>query len=198
MPLAEIRGFSLIEEGSPAIVLNDSDAPSARVFTLFHEYAHLALARPGICLPEEGLISESQRVETFCNRFAAALLVPRDDLEHRLPRAISDAAIDDLADRYRVSRYVVLHRLRTLGAISRKDYRTMVDRWRAEQEAIPARKTRQKGGMNRAKLCWHQRGRLFVSLVIEAVNREFIGANDASSYLGIRLTDLRKLASKVK
>jgi transcriptional regulator with XRE-family HTH domain len=54
MPLEEARGFSLLEQRTPALVVNKSDAVAGRVFTLFHEYAHLLLAKPGICIPGEG------------------------------------------------------------------------------------------------------------------------------------------------
>jgi len=198
MPEKEVRGFSLFEERYPAIVLNEADAVSARIFTLFHEYAHLAMARPGVCIPEQGLVTESQQVETFCNRFAAALLIPRADLRQRLPEVPRDKAIGDLARRYRVSRYVVLGRMCTIGAISRRTYQEIARRWQSRQDTAPTTTTGRKGGQTRAARCLTERGRSFVSVVIEAAKREYIAANDATSYLGVRLEDLRKLASKVK
>jgi hypothetical protein len=44
----------------------------------------------------------------------------------------------------------------------------------------------------------NRRGRSFVSVVIEAADREYITASDATSYLGVQLKDLRRLAKKVK
>ncbi|HQU46962.1 MAG TPA: XRE family transcriptional regulator [Pirellulales bacterium] len=38
MPVEEVRGFSLFESGKAVILLNQSDAVNARIFTLFHEY----------------------------------------------------------------------------------------------------------------------------------------------------------------
>jgi hypothetical protein len=43
-----------------------------------------------------------------------------------------------------------------------------------------------------------ERGRVFVSLVVEALERDLITANDASAYLGIKLNDLDKAAARVK
>src|SRR5260370_28177229 len=37
IPWEEVRGFSLFQARRPPIVLNQSDAVSARIFTLFHE-----------------------------------------------------------------------------------------------------------------------------------------------------------------
>jgi len=105
MPIDEIRGFSLLEEQTPIIVLNETDAVAARIFTLFHEYAHLGMAEPGVCLPEEGPGDAVGSIETFCNRFSAAFLVPSRDLEQNRPTAVRDRTIEDLVRRYRVSRY---------------------------------------------------------------------------------------------
>jgi transcriptional regulator with XRE-family HTH domain len=54
MPVEEARGFSLTDGGLPAVVVNSSDAITARIFTVFHEYAHLLLDAAGVCLPHEG------------------------------------------------------------------------------------------------------------------------------------------------
>jgi Zn-dependent peptidase ImmA (M78 family) len=198
MPVDEVRGFSLLEEECPAIVLNQSDAISARIFTLFHEYAHLLVARPGLCLPQEDRLTDARHVETFCNSWAAAFLVPRDDLERRFPDDVRDDAIGKLARRYRVSRYVVAGRLRTLGGMSQEEYHRITRRWRALEERSPTTRTARRGGLGRAARCLSQRGRLFVSVVVEAAQREYIPANDATSYLGIRVRDLRRVAAKVK
>jgi len=198
MPLKEVRGFSLIEQQRPVIVLNQADAVSARIFTLCHEYAHLVIANPGVCLPEHSLLAESHLVEAFCNHLAAALLIPRADLEQRLPSVARDKAIAQLARRYRVSRYVVLGRMYTLRAISRETYQQITRRWQTGEQPPPARATKHTGGPGRAERCLNQRGRLFVSLVMQAAKSEHIAANDATGYLGVHLNDLRKLALKVR
>ena len=198
MPVVEVRGFSLVEEDRQAIVLNAADAVSARIFTLFHEYAHLLIARPGLCIPEEGQPQEPKPVEVFCNRVAASFLVPLADLEARLPRVPTDEVIAELAIRYRVSRYVVLGRMRTLGAVSEKVYQQTRRRWDTQAAAGSDSRRKRKGGKTRAELCLEARGRRFVSVVLEATDRGFIPASDATSYLGIRLGDYGNLASKVK
>jgi len=198
MPIEEVRGFSLLEEHRPAIVLNQADAVAARVFTLFHELAHLVIGQPGVCMPDEAGTGESQQVETFCNRFAAALLIPRTDLEQRLPSSPADEEINHLARRYRVSRYVVLGRMHALGAISRGLYQRIVERWESRAETPVPPPAKRKGGQDRAARCLAERGRRFVSLVLEADRRDYLPASDATSYLGIDLRDLERLASKVK
>src|SRR5262249_38324902 len=69
------RGFTIFDErGIPAAVINgqDSEGP-ARTFTLFHEYAHLLIRKPGV--------SDQNRknaTEKWCNEFAAYFLMPPD------------------------------------------------------------------------------------------------------------------------
>src|ERR1700687_643408 len=174
MPREEVLGFSLSERGRPAIVLNQSDAVSARIFTLFHEYAHLLLANPGICLPEERAASRSPGIETFCNRFAAALLIPRDDVAAHIPSSLDERAFVSLARRYSVSRYVVLGRLRTLGAISPQTYQQMAQRWKSQAGPNAGSQKKQGGGPSAVVRCLSERGRPFVSLVVQAASREVI------------------------
>jgi Zn-dependent peptidase ImmA (M78 family) len=194
MPVREILGFSLVEHDRPVIVLNSADyIITRRVFTLFHELAHLLAAQPGVCVPEEGMNGAWHRVETFCNRFANAFLVPRADLKANLPDAPQDAAIARLASRYRVSRYVVLSAMLALGAVSKETYERIVRRWQ-----LPPKPSKHKGGLTPVQRCLAERGRRFVSVVLEAERREHIPAIDATTYLGVSLENLRELAVKVK
>lgn len=82
-PLDDCRGFSLYEDDyHPTIVINrDEDSERAKTFTLIHEYAHLLLRRPGISDHDP-----RNAVEAFCNRFAAAFLIPAVALRQLLPR----------------------------------------------------------------------------------------------------------------
>jgi Zn-dependent peptidase ImmA (M78 family)/transcriptional regulator with XRE-family HTH domain len=199
MPVEEVRGFSLFEQQSAVIVVNQADVVTARIFTLFHEYAHVAMVLPGLCIPDEVPPATAVKsVETFCNRFAAAVLIPRDDLERHTPDVLEDAAIRGLARRYQVSRYVVLGRMRSLGLVSQEDYQRLFQQWQSREEPPERRQPARRGGPNRADLCLNRRGRSFVSLAIEAANKEYITAKDATSYLGVQLKDLRRLAKKVR
>ena len=196
MPVEEVRGFSLFEAQKAVIVLNQSDAVNARIFTLFHEYCHLLLSKPGICLPDEGSLTETQKTETLCNRFAAAFLIPRDDVAMRLDNDTPlENKIAAMAARYRVSRAVVLGRLRNLDAISEQVYRRAMAR--LEGQAAAPRRPRGGGRAPTARVLG-ERGRVFVSLVVDALDRELITANDASNYLGIKLKDLDRTAARVK
>jgi Zn-dependent peptidase ImmA (M78 family) len=199
MPIDEARGFSIAEDGKRAIVVNRSDAITARIFTLFHESGHLLLAKPGMCLPDEGQVSGAASVETFCNRFAAAVLVPREEMR-RLETAIRQrgvpGAAEGLASSYRVSRYVMLGRMRGFDLISQEVYQDVAHKWKAAGTAVRAR----KGGRGESTVerCIHQRGRRLTRSVLEAAERNLITAADAVNFLDVKVNDLREMQAKLR
>ena len=80
------------------------------MFTLAHELVHIGLDESGVSNPfENGGINN--RIEAFCNRVAAELLVPAAELEKLLKAAGADD-IGALGRYFRVSGLVVLIRLR--------------------------------------------------------------------------------------
>jgi Zn-dependent peptidase ImmA (M78 family)/DNA-binding transcriptional regulator YiaG len=210
MPLEEVRGFSLVEGELPAIVVNSSDSISARIFTLFHEYAHLLLTEAGVCLPVEGLIAEAitpkvERVERFCNHFAGALLVPKDALHKDQVRSIaradtvSDEAIDQIAKEFKVSKQVIWRRMQLTGLISLKKYQTKLEVWEKEA-AEKGWKGRRKSsfGIPPAKRCIQEKGPRFTSLILEAKDRDLITYSDVADYLSIRVKHLEKVQSLIE
>ena len=84
MPVEEARGFTLSEKFPRVIVVNSGDLHQARIFTLLHEYGHLLLKKDGICLAEPLLLKDYpsndqiQKIEKWCNTFAASVLMPRN------------------------------------------------------------------------------------------------------------------------
>ena len=196
MPLAETRGFSLAETNPPALVINSSDSVNARIFTLFHEYAHVLLRISGLCLFEESALRENERAERFCNQFSAAFLVPMDALINdtrlaaRNPSSLSDEALGAVAERFKVSRYVVWRRLAAANLVSSDAYWARVEKWKA---LVTVRSARPKGGPHPARKCIAQRGRRFASLVFEAKSRDIITYRDMVDYLAVGPRHLRKV-----
>lgn len=190
IPLKEARGFSLLNHKLPIIVVSISDAIAARIFTLFHEYAHLLMGLSGICIPDEASHDDAsfQETERFCNHFAGAFLVPRHSLENdRCAQLINresyvgDASLAELARRFKVSNQVILRRLLLCNLISRNEYRRKLTELLSE-------KIRRKGfGLAPPKRCLLENGKLFTSLVLEARERGFITRSDLSDYLSIKL-----------
>lgn len=202
MPLGETRGFSLTREAPPVIVVNSADDINPRVFTLLHEYAHVLLHRGGLCLFEEADDPHIPAVESFCNHFAAAFLVPREAFlgdevirASRGPATLPDQDLQRVAARFRVSRYVIWRRLFDLCPFSSDAYWDRINRWRAE--ATQARPRTGRAATPAVK-CVRERGRKFVSLVVSATDRKFMTYRDALDCLSIGARDLGKLRALVE
>jgi len=201
MPLEETRGFSLTDNEPQAIVVNSQDAPNAQIFTLFHEYAHVLLQNGGLCLWHEALGADVTPTETFCNRFAGALLVPVDALlGHEVLRGRRDAAgisedeLTEVAATFCVSKDVVWRRMQGTGLVSLAAYRARLARW----DRMPIRRTpKRRGGPSPAQRCVSERGHRFSALILDARDRGIITYSDVSDYLSVRLRHLEKVESLV-
>lgn len=200
MPIEEARGFSLLDGKLPVIVVNAYDAIYARIFTLFHEYAHLLLGTSGVCLPEESSVAEAIEVESFCNHFAGAFLVPKDTLlKNEQVRALAQAitvpnqAIEQIAKQFKVSKHVIWRRMQLADLISLEKYKTKCEEWEREAERRGQRK--QFFRVHPSKRCIQEKGLRFTSLVLEAKYRDLITYSDVADYLSIRVKYLEKVQS---
>lgn len=207
--LAEMRGFSLSERAWPAIVLNAKDHPRARVFTLMHEFTHLMLSQPGLCDPERvgwrAARSQDERIEVYCNRVAGALLVPGDALwaDARVGagrRAVSwdEPVIRDLADRFAVSREVILRRLVILGRATSAFYERKREEYLEQYRLQTLRAREREGHAPLYRIAVRDNGRRFTRLVLEALERDRITSADVSDYLGVRLKHLPDIAGLIQ
>ena len=82
-----IRAFTLPDDAAPIIAVNSAFSAPARTFSLFHELGHLLLGHGSACF---GFIDPSRSgaagrtmtgdsvEEQWCDRFAAAFLLPED------------------------------------------------------------------------------------------------------------------------
>ena len=122
-----VDGFCLVHEQFPVIYLNNSRSSVRQISSLFHELAHLLLGKNGIT---RGINPVGEQIEVFCNQFASEFLMPSSDLEPRLNYPVyNDAAIEELASYYKVSRPVVLLRLINRGVVTRNSYRRRTAQW---------------------------------------------------------------------
>jgi Zn-dependent peptidase ImmA (M78 family) len=127
----EFRGFALADSYAPLIFINATDTKGAQMFTLAHELMHIWVGASGVSnldktYPPDGAI------ERFCNEVAAELLVPSDELRAAWRDARTKADPEAaLTRRFKVSRIVILRRLRDLDMISRD---TFLRQYREQQE----------------------------------------------------------------
>lgn len=188
MPDSEVRAFSL--SGRPSIVvLNRTDFPKARPFSLLHEYGHLLLGSAGVCQPGPGRRAMVSEPERYCNVFAGAVLVPSSslvrDTDALAVRALGDvppdATIDRIAHRYQVSRGVIWYRLHDVGFTSDAVFDAKWDDW---GEFYPARGDG-GGGATTAQAVVRDLGPRLTDLFLRASDAGSISTADAAQYMGV-------------
>jgi Zn-dependent peptidase ImmA (M78 family) len=139
----EFRGFALSDSLAPLVFVNGADTKSAQMFTLAHELAHLWLGESA--LGDSHAASQPHVAsEAWCNRVAAELLVPIDELRAELhPDAPVGPEIDRLSRVFKVSTLVIIRRLFDVGHI---EEHTMRQIYGAELSRLRARSPRRGGG----------------------------------------------------
>ncbi len=139
VPIEVVRGFSVFEPLLPIIGINEDDRPPAKAFSLIHELVHLLKRESTVC---NNIINESlaQKEEIFCNSVAGEVLVPKDELIHFLKKQKYDLnysieKIGEIANRFSVSREVIIRRLLNCGLINKSDYEKYAEEFKHEIES---------------------------------------------------------------
>lgn len=201
--IAEMLGFSVHGDGYPVIALNGSDWPRRKVFTLFHELAHLALGSGGICDLHDRPTSRLD-TEAFCNRVAAAALMPASSIDavvarHHLP-STGSWQLDDLqvvTDSFRVSQEATLVRLIGRQLASWDDYARLRpelhERYRSAYEAERRRMRESEGGPSYYVIKARNLGRAYTTAVLDAYHADALSSLDVANALGIRFKQLPRL-----
>lgn len=121
--LARDLGCNLLDvvsqwpSGAGPLLLADPCAPGEQLrYSIAHELGHLVLHR----VPGDGSIQEKQ-----ADQFAAAFLMPSEDIQAELGNGLDLARLSALKQRWRVSMRMLLRRAHSLGAISEWRYRAI-------------------------------------------------------------------------
>lgn len=202
----EMRGFALSEDPIAVVVLNGGDSRRGRIFTLVHELVHVVLHSSGVCdlFPIERDRNDNDRTESFCNRVAAAVLLPKDAfLTDRLvadPRGEEwdNLLLGQLQDRYSVSREVVLRRLLSLERTTYDFYQrrrqVFIDEYRGLKEE---KKKGRKPQISPYRLKVRDLGRPYVELALDAYRGRIISTSEAADYLDVPVKGIEKIEREV-
>lgn len=215
MPREEARGFSIVDKGYAAIVVNGRESPHARIFTLFHEYAHLLLDEVVICNDQSDTSSDPfiKSVEGWCNTFAGAFLIPKEECieDKRVKKFLNDGDILNAAkvisSRFRVSRDAALIRLRVLHLISEKDLvnsqvilQNSANKIKlgesSHNQDEPASSQNNIVPVNPVNQCISEKGSSFVSLVLKNEAAGTITYQDVMDYLDLKSKQIDKLKQR--
>ena len=186
----EARGLCIFFEFLPVIIFGN-ESPGAQAFTITHEIGHIILKKSAIIgdLPDRNQRSDVARIERWCNRFAAAFLVPSDELSRDLKKPttpadkIEDAELNRITSYYGISRHMMLIRLVELGYVKADFY------WSFKRPALLQEEANFEsfgrptyyGSRYRSSV-----GDLYTGLVLEAWSTGRITNHNASEFMGIK------------
>lgn len=71
--LNEARGYAIYDDYAPLIFINTNDSEKGKIFTLFHELAHIVLSSSGI---SSYAYNTNNDIEQRCNIIAGEILMP--------------------------------------------------------------------------------------------------------------------------
>ncbi|WP_327639545.1 ImmA/IrrE family metallo-endopeptidase [Kribbella sp. NBC_00482] len=189
----EVRGFASWDERAPMVVLNASTSPAVRSYTLGHELAHLTLRQATACLEPADIVVDSDE-EKWCDRFSAALLMPRSAM-YELIRSAGIGfgaggieAVRSVMSRFRVSARAAALRLRDLGYAEPGLYSEVL------RVFVPGRtrESEQVRSAPRPTLRLREYGQHTVALLLGS-----LPPNEALSVLRITVDDARRIADEV-
>lgn len=115
----DMRGLFISNDYCPFIVINRKDATAAQIFSFVHELAHLFRKTDSISnsLDFRTTESDADPEEIFCNKVAAELLLPLNELNERF---YEKKDIERLSNLYKVSQIFIFYRLKDLGKIRKE------------------------------------------------------------------------------
>ena len=186
------RGFSFFDDDKPLVAVNTHYNPEARLFTYLHEVGHLMRRTDAICVGYAETVAER-----WCERFAAAFLLPADPLRARLEHRFGNLTIGDLdqvralARDFRVSLSATAIRLEDLGW-GRAGLFQSIPRTSDYKSAGGGPGTDNTRGAVRLR----ELGEGYFSLLLAGEQAGVLGRQDVLRYLDVSDAQLRGLASE--
>ena len=182
LSVAEFRGFALTDRYAPLIFVNGADAKSAQMFTLAHELAHIWLGEAGLS-GFDNLLPVGTDVEGWCNRAAAELLVPSQELQRqwtRLGRARKP--FEAVARSFKVSPVVAARRAMDLKLVERSVFFDFYEHHISRERRSGTRPSSGDFYNNQNTRV----GKLFATHVMRAAMEGQVGFKEAYQLTGLR------------
>jgi len=201
--LQEMRGFSIAYDPLPIVGFNSRDYPKPRIFSLIHEFAHLLLGDKILHDASESLFhfDSAFRTESFCNRVAASIIIPQEDLEAAVKdqgfgfrSTWTDSEIRALSARFKISRAVVLRRLNELNLISGDSFFELRPEY---DSAPPIQHSKETSGGNPYLNRIYHIGPLLSELAFKSYYEGNISASSLSSIFNLQVKYLASMEEKV-
>lgn len=200
-PIEDARAFSLADKEPFVVVINSKDGETSyrpKIFSIIHEFSHLLLRQGAVC---NNFSDAGRNVESFCNRFAASFLMPREffmkefkQITPKFELQELDYYLGELQKTFKVSKAALLLRFLELGCITSEIYHQKITEWDEKYR----RRKKLKGKRFVPAIPLPQRtlsrlGTSFVTKVLGAQHEGKIHIDTAAEYLSTKATFLPKL-----
>lgn len=125
----EFRAFTLVDQYAPLIFINSCDSDSGKLFSLFHELAHIWVGENSFYNEQTGMNPVNQGMEKFCNAVAGEILVPTEFFLEKWNNGNEEyqSEIERIAKVFKCSRFVVARKALDNGKISQEVYKRVVE-----------------------------------------------------------------------
>jgi len=189
-------GLSLYDEHYPVILINNSMPKTRQIFTIFHEIGHLLFKSGGVDILQESFIDRLQSdyyaIEQKCNEFAGEFLFPAA-LFQEVQTSFSEQNLDELANRFKVSREVVLRKYFDFNLITSDIYKFYTEKWlKAYLSSRDKVKTSDPGGdPYYTKIAYL--GSHYINLAFSQYYQGKIDIETLSDYLNIKVGNIPTL-----
>ena len=175
-------GMATIINGQIAVIVTRrNDFVERKRFTLLHELGHLMVR-----LHVKSGKMDNKTEEKFCNRFAGAMLLPKEVVWEYFGHNLRSVYLDELAfiqEKYGISIKAIVYRLKDLGVISQNRFEKFFKKVRFDKQ-LERRVDKERFPGNEVS------GR-FEALVYKALSEDVITMGRAAELLDLNLEDLR-------
>lgn len=201
----EVWGFSFAEPFLPVIGINKKLSPNGRTFTMLHELVHILIGKSSVCdIDDSSPRGQSEiKIEVFCNKVAAATLMPKDlfinhevIISHQSGRIDwDDNEINNIAQTFGASREATVIRLKTFKLTNSDFYLQKRQQYHDERiKNIERSKIRYKEKplkRNMPREAISNLGYRYVNLILSNYHEDRITLVNASEYLKVRAEKVR-------
>lgn len=184
----KMRGFSIFFHEVPIIVINSSDAPSAKIFSLLHELCHLTL--------KENDISNSDiNQESYCNKITANLMMPKEIIENFIKSypILTLNEIKAIAKKQLVSQSALIWRIFNFNFISPEQ---KVDLYKALESSLKQLNPFGRQ-LSRSKRIITDLGQLYVSTVFLAYYNDKIDSSDLINIFHVGWDNIKQIENQL-
>jgi Zn-dependent peptidase ImmA (M78 family) len=188
------RAMCFLNEEFPVIVLNSSDSPYSKIFSMFHELTHILMENEDIYPEQEFPQYNNDPKEVFCNKIAAEILVPMNEFKELYASKASvldETTIKLIAKDYCVSREVILRRFLELGITSSAIYEDYKIKWDS------AFRQAESGGGDYYKNKVSSLGRTYINKVLYEFRNGVLSDQKMTSFLDIKYGQLQRIEAEI-